>query len=56
MEHLAKKYQMPNHEMEKKIYNLKSQTRREHKQFTESKKTESSPKKCDRFGCDPLDF
>lgn len=56
MEHLAQKYQMANHDMEKKIHNLKSQFRREHKKLTESKKSGSSPKKSSWFGYHPLLF
>jgi len=57
VEHLAEKYQMPHHEMEKKIHNLKSQFTREHQKCTESKKTGSSPKKRNRSGSNnPLDF
>lgn len=57
MESLAKKYTMSIHEMEKKLHNIKSQFRREHKKLiTESKKSGSSPKKSNWFGYQPLMF
>jgi hypothetical protein len=56
MHELAIKYGVSDPEMEKKIHNLKSQFRREHKKLKESKKSGSSSSKCNWFGYQPLLF
>jgi hypothetical protein len=53
---LAKKYEISNTEVEKKITNVKGQFRREHKTVVASKKTGSSPKKPTWFAYKALLF
>lgn len=56
MQRLADEYKMSYSDMEKKIHNLKTQFRREHKKLRASQRSGSSLEKCSWFGYQPLRF